>query len=180
MRGEYYYFAATLPMLSLEDGPRLNVEEFLARAQEQLSRDDYAALYSVGLVPRYPPSGLTAAGRDWYEFETALRNEIASDRARRERCDPEKHLRGEYRPDPFLADFVGEAAGEENPLKIEQSLNRKRWEKLEEIGLNHFFNITFLTVYYLKLQLLEKINRMTPPAGEKILQGMLPAEEEAE
>lgn len=180
MSADYYYFASSLPMLAADGEPPLSPAEFLELAAEQLTRPDFKALSAARLVPESGAVSSSRALAEWNAFEIGLRNEIVNYRARRSRREAEKYYRGEYRHDPHLAGVVAEIGAELNPLEIEQRLNGARWARLEEIGLNHFFDITYLTAYYLKLQLLEKINRMKAPAGEKILLEMLPAEEDAE
>ena len=180
MSRAYYYLSASLPILLWGEKPPMNKEDFLSNAVAHLDPRDWEVLTSATLVPERLPGSSHTAVEEWYRYETALRNEIVNLRGRKEKRDPEKYFRGEYDFDFFLADLVVEVASEESPLEMEREIDLRRWAKLDEIGLNHFFDLTFLTIYYLKLQLLVKWNRVKIPDGERILGRLLPGEEEAE
>ena len=177
MSRAYYYLSASLPILMWGEKPPMNEEDFISTAAGRLDPGDWKALISAKLVPEQITASGHKAVEEWNRYETTLRNEIANLRGRKEKRDPEKYLRGEYTIDPFLADLAIEVASEESPLVMERELDLKRWAKLDEIGLNHFFDLTFLTVYYLKHQIQGKWNRMKVQNGEKTLGRILPEEE---
>lgn len=177
MSRAYYYLSASLPILMWGEKPPISEEDFLSNAAGRLDPEDWKVLISTKLVPEQTNASGHKAVEEWNRYETTMRNEIANLRGRKEKRNPEKYIRGEYTLDPFLADLAIEVASEESPMVMERELDLKRWAKLEEIGLNHFFDLTFLTVYYLKLQILCKWNRMKVQNGEKILGQILPEEE---
>ena len=53
------------------------------------------------------------------------------------------------------------------PLEKEKRLYEARWRYLEELGTNIFFTLESLIVYYLKLQLLEKLEQFDRERGEE-------------
>ena len=83
--------------------------------------------------------------REYKDFERALREEIASTRE----TAPESTAKSKEVLKPQLL--------EGSPLDIERKLLRFRWEFIEERGLEHYFNLEFLILYCLKLQILERL-----------------------
>ena len=57
-----------------------------------------------------------------------------------------------------------------DPLEAELYLDRIRWEKLEELEKNHYFDITYLVAYALKLQILERWDRINSIGGDEAMQ----------
>ncbi len=69
---QYYYLIATLPMLEFGMKAPFSYEELLARCKEQISDRDLEIL----------KRGLNSStSREWKDFDTDLRNEIARARA---------------------------------------------------------------------------------------------------
>ena len=99
------------------------------------------------------------------EWERCLRNELVKLRAQKKGIDVHSHFRGEesYRG---LEDTAREAFQAESPLAAEEILARARWRFIEEIETGHHFDLDRLITYYLKLQLLERKNGMTPDTGK--------------
>jgi len=173
MSRNYYYFAATLPLLHFGSKTTISDEEFLEQASEFLSPADARSIANARLVPPEEDGRGQAALEEWLKFENSLRNETARFRGKRIKRDPREYYRGEYVPDPQLAALVAEAAGEEDPLQVERRIDLARWEKLEEIELLHYFDLHFLIVYFLKLQLLNKWQAIRDEKGREVLDEMI-------
>ena len=60
----------------------------------------------------------------------------------------------EYKIRKDLSEII---QGDDNPLEIERRLLHLRWNFLEEQEIGHFFDLHFLIIYYLKLQLLQRL-----------------------
>ena len=54
---------------------------------------------------------------------------------------------------------------EGNPLDVEKKLLRIRWELLEAEEAEHHFDLGYLILYYLKLQILDKLSVFDQDAG---------------
>lgn len=173
MSRNYYYFAATLPMLSFGTKPPLADESFLAQAAEFLTPGDAEVIANARLLPPEKDGKGEKALGEWLEFENALLNEIARLRAKKFGRDPRDYYRGDYVPDPYLAVLAAEAAGEDDPLQVERRIDLARWEKLEEIELQHYFDLHFLIVYFLKLQLLNKWQSIREEKGREVLDELI-------
>ncbi len=173
MSRNYYYFAATLPMLSFGTRPPLANEAFLEQAREFLSVADSAALSNARLLPPEKDGKGEKALEEWLRFENSLLNETVRFRAKKFHRDPKDFYRGDYLPDPYLFALVSEAAGEEDPLQVERRIDLARWEKLEDIERQHYFDLHYLIVYYLKLQLLNKWQSIRAEQGRAALDQLI-------
>ncbi len=143
----YYYLAAALPLLRFTERPSLSKEDFISQAVKWLTPRDFLILSRIDVnnVFRYPedPSLLVI----YKEFEYSLRRELALYRAALRRGQEYKH-RGDLR------EIIQQL---DNPLQIERALLLLRWDFLEEQEFGHFFDLDFLIVYYLKLQILQRL-----------------------
>ncbi|MFH1038545.1 MAG: DUF2764 family protein [PVC group bacterium] len=165
MNRNYYYFSATLPMLSFGIRPQVSNESFLMTASEHLTRRDFRIINNARLVPPESDGGGESALEEWIAFENSLRNELVNIRAKKMGRDPKEYFRGDYMPDPYIAAMLQEAAGADNPLMVERRIDLARWEKLGEIELQHYFDLQFLVVYFLKLQILNKWSSIREEKG---------------
>ncbi len=179
MSRNYYYFAATLPMLSFRKRPPQSDQQFLKQAAEYLLKKDFFSLEKARIVPAQNNKGGEPALKKWIGFENALRNELVTIRAGKMERDPKDYYRGSYLPDPGIAAVLAEAVGAENPLMVERRIDLARWEKLEEIEINHYFDLHYLIIYFLKLQILNKWNSIREEKGRAVLRELLqPGEEQ--
>jgi hypothetical protein len=167
----YYYAAAALPMLFLSEKPAIDSEEFISFCREQLTEADFAVLTASRLDGAAEDAALSAARggmilKKWHSWETALRNELVQQRAVRLKKDPADYTAaGEEIIG--MEETAKNAVSGEDPLETEKKLYEARWQYLEELGTNIFFTLESLIVYYLRLQLLEKLNKFDRERGEE-------------
>jgi hypothetical protein len=167
----YYYAAAALPMLFFPDKPSISSEEFISFCREQLTEADFTVLEASRLGGTAEEASLSAARggmilKKWYAWETALRNELVKQRASRLKKDPADYTApGEEIIG--MEETAKNAMSGEDPLETEKKLYEARWRYLEELGTNIFFTLDSLIVYYLQLQLLEKLNKFDRERGEE-------------
>jgi len=171
----YYYTLSTLPMLSYEGAPPFSIEEFYEMCRGNIADEDLMVLMEAGLEPPENNEESERSGSDaldsWLEWETALRNELVSYRAQKLAWETERYKRdGEVVTGVF--DIARNAASQESPLQAEDLLNKARWNYLEELETGHFFELTNLVVYSLKLQLLLRKARFTQEQGEDAFKGI--------
>lgn len=165
----YYYFAATLPALQLGAPAAMKTAEFLERCARHLGPADLEVVRAAHLGSE--PEGVPeAASRSplltrYYAWERSLRNELVRLRARRLDRAPEAWLRPAERDDtaPRIAQLVFQAS---NPLEAEILLERQRWEALEGLKANHFFDLESIVAYRLELQIIERLGRLREAEGE--------------
>ena len=161
MLNKYYYLVTALPYLRLGQESLINKEAFLLECKKWLSKKDIKTLSGVSLENFFIRPDDVPILREWKEFDFTLRKELALAR------NSIKHSRNE-KPGP-LAKIVLEEA---TPLLMEQSLARIRWERLDALEAGNFFDLNFLILYFLKLQIIERLKLFDKDHGEKIFQGM--------
>jgi hypothetical protein len=161
---QHYYLVASLPLLLFDDPPPFSSTAFLAMCREQLAEDDHVLLARISFDALLPRPGDHDLWRAYSSWETALRDELAVQRAQRLGVSPDLFLRAA----PFfvgLPALVKEALGAGTPREVETALDRRRWSYLEEIEAGTQFGLGRLIVYRLKLLLLERKDRFRPEPG---------------
>jgi len=161
---QYYYLVASLPLLLFADPPPFSSRAWLDLCREQVAESDHALLSRISFDALLPRPGDHALWQAYSSWETALRNELAVQRARKLGFGPDPFLREA----PFyvgLPAMVKEALGAGTPKAVESALDRRRWSCLEELETGTQFGLGRLIVYRLKLLLLERKDRFRPEVG---------------
>lgn len=161
---QYYYLVASLPLLFFGDPPPFSSRVWLDMCREQVAAGDHALLTRISFDTLDTRRGDPAVWQAYSSWETALRNELAGQRAQRLGLSP----------DPFLRDasfFTGlpamakEALSAGTPLAVESALDRRRWAYIDELEVGTQFDLGRLVAYRLKLSLLERRARFRPEPG---------------
>jgi hypothetical protein len=161
----YYYAVASLPYLLFEQEKSVDVNEFLAFCHRQLSQTDYHLLTKASLEDFPEPEKPNPVLTNWQNWEKALRNELVKLRAHELGFEPTDM---EEAPDVLeVKDLAREVFSQDSPLQAELMLMRARWDYLERLEINHFFDIEKLIIYYLKLQLLARKEQFKKEYGEE-------------
>ncbi len=158
---QYYYAVSTLPMLFFEGDPSQSEEFFLDFCRDQLTASDFDALAATSIVMDEDTAASTTLGHRWFVQELGLRNTLVSLRASGLGWDEEEYLHRDsagrtWTDLPQVEEVVRSAVAAGDPLKSELALDRYRWELLDELEVGHYFDLTKLQIYYLKLQLLQR------------------------
>ena len=118
-----------------------------------MSERDWSVLEGARLDSTSPATaGGPEALRRYRAFDRRLREALIGWR-RRESEDGR-------RPDPPRG-----IPREGNPLEREIALWRLRWRRLEDLETGHHFDLTILILYFLKLQIAERLARFDADAG---------------
>lgn len=157
---EYYYFAASLPMLRMDKEPPISYSAFMAEAAKQLSRSDYSDLQHAVLEAGDGDVSLPIV-REWQVFAGRLNAAICSVRAER------LGFSG-YAPD--AADREMEAAAREivdnpDPLEGEKAILSRYFDFLTSRETGSPFSSSALMIYALKLQILERAGAFDEKKG---------------
>ena len=143
---KYYYLISQLPTLFFDREAGMTLDAFFAEARKWLTARDLQRLQQVDMND-------TGLARDpgvlgnYKRFEDALRRDLAGWRRARAGAT-------EYSLPPHLNAIVKEG----NPLDIEKKLLRLRWQFIEEMEREHHFDLAFLILYVLKLQILTRLS----------------------
>jgi hypothetical protein len=169
---QYYYAVSTLPMLFFEGDPSQSEEFFLDFCRDQLTASDFAALEATRLLMDESVAASTPLGSGWFVQELGLRNSLVSLRAAGLGWDEDDYLHRDsagrtWTDLPRVEEVVRAAVAAGDPLKSELALDRYRWDLLDELEVGHYFDVTKLQIYYLKLQLLWRKERISSETGQE-------------
>jgi hypothetical protein len=161
MANKYYYLVSSLPYLRFAQASPINTKAFLIECEKWLCKKDIGILLKAAISDFvFQPDDLPVIAA-WKEFDYSVRTELAL--ARKDRRDNRHDKPGQ------LAKII---LGEKNPLLMEQVFERIRWNFLDSLEAGHFFDLNFLVIYFLKLQILERLAAFNKEKGEKMFEAM--------
>jgi len=152
---KYIYFAAQLPMLVFDKEPVTGIDAFLGEGQKWLSDSDYDLLSNVSINETESGKADPAALREYKLYEFVLRTELMQYRQ-------SLKARQEHKPQLFSPMVLKEG----NPLDVEKKLLLLRWNILGELEFGHYSDIEFFIIYYLKLQILQRLQQFDKEQGK--------------
>lgn len=170
--GSYFYVLAGLPFLEFESGRFPDLRDFLETCRLFLTDADQRVMESVKVEPETEGAWHPLLLRFWH-WEIGLRNELARQRA--ELLGREAQIRlndmgSDCTAIAGLRDSLKGIMQSESPLKVDEELDRLRWQYLDEIAAGQYFNLQQLIVYYLRLQILQRRQSLTSDSGREIYQ----------
>ena len=158
---KYIYFAAEMPGLKWGSEQLISEENFLEEAEKWMTPADYASL-SETFVNRYEAQNKSGMYNDFLLFENEVRTELAEYRRAAKEGYEYKFL---HLPMQLIKDG--------NPLDIELKLMKYRWDWLEEREFGHYSDSDFFVLYYLKLQLLQRVASFKKELGEEAFEKLI-------
>lgn len=153
---EYYYIVASLPMLSISGAPPISSDEFLAAVEEHLPLLEAAELRGLSLLPATNAASTRDDILKWNEWETSVRNRVASLRSKNDASAAERAQRPGGGFFTEVESGVREAFAKSNPLERENHLDQLRWAFCDALEQESFFGFAKLAAYRLKLLICEK------------------------
>jgi len=162
---KYYYLIAQLPVLYFERQPALTIEQFLNEAGKWLSPEDLMQLQEVELAATEIQKNDPAIMKQVKDFELSLRRELVAWRTAQKKNQ-------DYKITAFPANLVREG----DPLTVEKNLLLWRWQYLETLEFGHYFDLDFLFLYYLRLQILQRLFTFDKKLGREKYQQYLEME----
>lgn len=157
MMDKYYYIISQMPDLRFDSPASVDAGRFLTEAEKWLSQKELHIIGGTRLFDREQTGHVPRVYREYRRFEAALRADIAAWREARVSG-------GDYKPALFPVTLVTEG----NPLEIEKKLLKLRWDFLEEAMFGHHFDMGFLILYFLQLQILGKLAEYEQKTGLEI------------
>ncbi len=171
MPGYYEYLISSLPMLHFEAGLPFSFDNFLARCAELLSQKDTRLIENLSLPETAAPENPVV--KKWLHFNASLKNELVKLRAIRKKVDPAKYLRQGSFSDSSTYHTALAAQRNPSPIEGEKLLDRQRWQFLDELAVGHYFDLTILITYALKLLILERWERIRTADKKFLLEQVL-------
>lgn len=168
---QYYYTAASLPMLKADTKPEITEQHFLEAIEQGLSDKHIQQVMAdlKSLVDQDNLGEMSRSGREFWRREKNLRNELVKMRAAAKIVDAKSFIQNEEM-DPFVVDSAMEAFKAESPLEAELVLDHIRWKWLDELESGHQFDVDYFTVYYLKLKILLRKEKFEIEQGKENFQ----------
>jgi hypothetical protein len=173
MAAQFYYQVSALPTLRFGEPAPWTVEAFIAFCQNQLPADVAAELSRIALVPDGRPC--CDVERRWQVWEVYVRNTLVRARAARLGLDAGAALRPEADVFPSDRRRIDEVLAMPDALAREQELDRLRWQRLDDLAVEHDFDLGALVLYTLRLLLLRRWTERTAAAGWQMHDGLVAA-----
>ncbi|MDP8258394.1 MAG: DUF2764 family protein [Candidatus Aadella gelida] len=151
---KYYYLKASLPYIEFGKEPPITAEEFISECSKWLDGKALQILINTRLNNYEFGKDETLVSKEWKEFDTDLRKEIAPAR-----------VKGQGSGERLTA-RVKRILAQENPLEAEKESERIRWEYLEDKEILCEFDLNDLIIYFLKLQIAARLHSFNKDEGE--------------
>ncbi len=158
---KYYYFVAQLPVLFFDKESDLALETFLQEAQKWLGAGDFRILSASVLNNISGGENAPEVLKTYSAFEEALQHDIA-------RWRQAHRASQEYKPLSFPLSIIKEG----NPLEVEKKLLALRWHFLNDLETGHHFDVEFLILYFIKLQILHRLAKFNKEKGLRVFQSL--------
>lgn len=171
----YYYLAASLPMLRLDEKPGLTLENFMEACGRLMAPGDFRVLGKASIKDSILDSSENMLLSRWEEMNSGLRNELVKLRARNLDWEADSYLHPDV-SNPLLAPTARSLLEEANPQSAEHLLFQTQWHWLDDLQVGHQFDLDYLIVYYLKLQILERKASFAEETGKQKLQSIINGE----
>lgn len=158
---KYYYVISQLPVLFFDKDTFMTIDYFLEETQKWLTPTDYNILSNVNINSQTWDKQAPKLLQEIVQVEHNFRSELALWR---------KSMRAgqEYKPTTFSLALVKEG----NPLDIEKKILKSKWDYLEEKEHDHHFDLEFLIIYLMKLQILHKLSIFSKEKGMENFQNI--------
>jgi hypothetical protein len=164
-----YYIVAGLPALQPQEPPKISYIEFMETVRRILDEKDLHVLEKARLSNAAVESTGNPVLTAFQLWENDLRNRMAAQRPAARHSGE----RSDARPGtPSVESLRTARAAVEaaDPLQGEMVQNRARWDLLTSLETGHQFDIEYLIIYALKLQILERTVAMSPTNGAEAFQ----------
>ena len=156
MPGKYYYLVSSLPYLKMEE-KGITKEAFLAECLKWLSLADYRALEEADMGMLEKTSFEVPVLIDWKSFDESLKKDLFVAR--------EAMALGTSR-ETVVNDTIKAVLEQETPLLMEKKLAQMKLDFIDGEFSKYFFDLNWLILYYLKIQILERLSLFDKDIGE--------------
>ncbi|RKX43506.1 MAG: hypothetical protein DRP64_08090 [Verrucomicrobia bacterium] len=174
----YYSLVASLPHLQIGDEPPFSTEEYLGNCAQWVTEHEANILRKVLLQDL--DVALCPLCKAWNNIETQLRNAVARMRGQKLGVDFKEYLQPHEGFSGEIEALVTDAFTRNDPVEIEEELDRARWKLAEElIGMDPF-SFEKVLAYGIQLKIVERWNRMDVHIGKEKLEAVITANTEKE
>ena len=159
MQGKYYYLVASLPYLKFGDKKFPTRELFLEECRKWLNEAEIRAFSEMNIEDPTPSPGDTDLAGRWKSFDAEIRTILAGIRG--------GDSRGSLKENIYFSKNNIEG---KDPLAAEKAIEKVRWDFTEGEEYKHMFDADWLTLYWIKIQILERLARFEKEKGKNIFE----------
>jgi hypothetical protein len=156
MYSKHYYLVASLPYLPFGEKSPVTREGFFEECRKWLDQADLDAVLSADIGEPGIRDTDRPVVRMWKEFDTRFRALMAEYRGS-----------GPHTLKRAMPGLIKLVFDETDPLLREKRIEKIRWKFIEGEEYKHQFDTGWLVLYYLKLQILERLSRFDHDSGFK-------------
>ena len=172
----YYSLVASLPTLKIGDEPPFSTEEYINNCAQWVTERETEILKRIlQSSPDIAPCPLCLA---WHNIETQIRNAVARQRAQKQGIDASEYIQPHDGFSGTIETLVADAFTRNDPIELEQELDRARWQLAEELIGQNLFGFEKLLAYGIQLKITERWHQMDPTLGKEKLEQIISANTE--
>ena len=154
---KYYYLVSQLPALKFGEESLGKRDYLLEQAKQWMGQKDFEILSTVDMNDLSLEESDMEIEGDYKRFEIKLRKELAQWR---------KSMKIGHEEHRWM--FPMSLVKEGTPLDVEKKLMYFRWNFISEAEKEHFFDLEYLVFYFLKVQILERLDTFDKEKGKEI------------
>lgn len=174
----YYSLVASLPSLQIGDEPPVSVEQYIDNCSQWVTERETGILKAVLLnEPIASPCPLCKA---WHNLETQLRNAVAKHRGQKLGIDFKEYLQPHDGFSGTVEVLVNDAFTRNDPVELEQELDRARWQLADGLVGEDAFGFTKVLAYGIQLKIVERWSSMDVSIGKEKIEAVITANTEKE
>jgi hypothetical protein len=174
----YYSLVASLASLQIGDEPPFSTEEYIDNCAQWVTEGETSILKAVLLKePIAAPGPLCTA---WNNIETQLRNAVARHRGQKLNVDFKEYLQPHDDFSGTIEVLVTDAFTRNDPLELEEELDRARWNLAEELVGQDPFGFEKVLTYGIQLKIVERWSHMDVGVGKEKIEAVITANTEKE
>lgn len=178
----YYSLVASLPHLKIGDEPPFSTAEYVDRCAQWVTEYETRILEYI-LLDKYEYEGLGSGCQictKWCDIETQLRNAVARHRGQKLGVDFKEYIQPHNGFSGQIEQLVTDAFTRNDPLELEEEIDRARWQLAEELIGQDPFSFLKVLAYGIQLRIVERWNRMDVHVGKEKLEAVITANTEKE
>lgn len=161
MADKYFYLVASLPSFGFGRELPMTRADFLSECGKWLSKSDLNSISKTDINNLKINSKDHAVIKKWKSFDRNLREELEEARKIRKKT-AEDHIPARFK----------ELFKEQNPLLMETDIQRMRWDFLEALEFGHNFDLGILIIYFLKMQVVERLFFFDKEKGKEVFENL--------
>lgn len=174
----YYSLVASLPTLQIGDEPSFSTEEYIGTCAQWVTDREARILRNILLGEGDGQS--CPHCRAWSNIETQLRNAVVRHRAQKLGVDAKEYIQPHDGFSGTIEVLVTDAFTRNDPVELEQELDRARWQLAEELIGQYPFSFEKVLAYGIQLRIVERWHRMDVHTGKETLEAVIAANTEKE